>query len=176
MDFESIISFVLLFLFFIVPSVLKRMGKKKKSVATAKKKTSLLGKLGEQIQAFMRDLEEQAQKAKQEQEGSAWDQLDDGVDIQEPIASPDLDFEPTGTAPEDNEPELVPRFHDPEHPFLQPDKLAVSQAEINKNDLTTPEEKTHCLERVQGNLPSHALQQAVVWSEVLGKPVALRRE
>ena len=165
MDFESIISFALLFLFFIVPSVLKRMGKNKKSASPsafpAKKKTSFLGKLGEQIQAFMRDLEEQAQKAKQEQEGSAWDHLDDGADIGEPLPSSDAYFEAESHLAE--EPEFSP----------------VSQAKINKNDLK-PEEKMPiqpmCLAKVQGKLPNHALQQAVVWSEVLGKPVALRRD
>lgn len=176
MDFESIISFGLLFLFFIIPSVLKRMGKKKSaspSASSAKKKTSLLGKLGEQIQAFMRDLEEQAQKAKQEQEGSAWDQLDDGVDIREPFPSSDLDFEASGTDPGDNEPEVPPRFHDPEHPFLNSEKTAVSKRAVSREE--SPVESP-CLKKLQGNLPSHALQQAVVWSEVLGKPVALRRD
>ncbi len=174
MDFESIISFVLLFLFFIFPSVLKKMGRKKKSaspsVSQVKKKNSLLGKLGEQIQAFMRELEEQAKKAKQEQEGSGWDQLDDGTDIQEPLSSSDLDFEaePHMAADTGADPEYIAPELDVSRGENQPKNRKRSREERSMQPL--------CLETVQGNLPSHALQQAVVWSEVLGKPVALRRD
>ena len=183
MELDTLITYILLFLFFVLPSILKRKGKPKKAKAPKKKrKPSIFNKLGDVIQNFVQELEKQAQEAKKEQakkEGSVWDQLDDRdapFETREDVILEEDDQE--GVA-EYLAADPTPRHYDPEHPFVAPSKAPVSRAEkfSGKTPPPVPEE-SRPLETpgIRASIPTHALQQAVVWSEILGKPVALRKE
>ena len=66
MDFDSIITFLLLILFFVFPTILKQLKKKTSASAPADKakKLSLFEKLGEQIRQYAENLEQEAAKGK----------------------------------------------------------------------------------------------------------------
>jgi len=170
MEFDNLITFILLFVFFVLPSVLKSLGKKKKPIKIKKKKTSIFGKLGDTIQKFVRELEKQAleakQKAKAEEQGLTWEELADQDEIEL-----DLNEEIHQPAPVQKTVPPVPEFYDPDHPFISPKKTPVPALEPVRAE-------THsgscALPGIRANLPVHSLRQAVVWSEILGKPVALR--
>ncbi|MEH0018772.1 MAG: hypothetical protein V6Z89_03915 [Desulfobacter sp.] len=163
MDFDTLITYILLFLFFVLPSILKRKGQKKKTAPREKKKKpSIFDRLGQKIQEFIRELEKQAREAKKEQDGSVWDELDDRDEEMVPAyEAGDGDFQ----------------SHEPEAPDLsRPGTRTVR---------VTPPEQSHpkdmaptcpAVPAVRAGLPAHALQQAVVWSEVLGPPIALRKD
>ncbi len=190
MDFDTLIIYILLFVFFVLPSILKRKAKKKKTAGEPQKKKnpSIFDKLGEGIQTFVRELEKQAMDAKKEQaqkEDSVWDQLDDGDAPFE--TREDFDQEQDEEWDE-NEEEMIPEyrpsdptpgFYDPEHPFVTPSKTPVPRFEEKQHPAPPPvpeETPRETISGVRANIPAHALQQAVVWSEILGKPVALRKE
>ena len=67
MDFDSIISFLLIILFFVMPTILNRLKKKTAASAPAgkPKKLSLFEKLGEQIRQYAENLEQEAAKGNQ---------------------------------------------------------------------------------------------------------------
>ncbi|MCG8633040.1 MAG: hypothetical protein MI863_04385 [Desulfobacterales bacterium] len=188
MDFDTLITYILLLLFFVLPSILKRRGKKKKPAANPpkkKKRLSLFNRVGNVIQDFVQELEKQAMEAKKEQakkEGSVWDQLEEGdasFETREEIKEDWEGHEDYDSMPEYRPADPDPRFYDPEHPFVVPDKAPASQAAkiTGKAPPPIPEEKQQeSASGIRASIPSHALQQAVVWSEILGKPVALRQE
>ncbi|MCG8689446.1 MAG: hypothetical protein MI892_31525 [Desulfobacterales bacterium] len=189
MDLDNLITLIMLFLFFILPSLLKGKGKKKKTTSKAqkvkkKKGFSIFGKINEAIQEFVKELEKQALEAKKQEaqrrqqeqtgekaSGTFWDGMDDE----------ELEFQEDHALGREQVPEQqpVPSSFDPDHPFISPKKTQVKKTLTKPDDLTV-ESPTASLQqaeqhfKIQGGLPSHALQQAVVWSEILGKPVALR--
>lgn len=169
MEFDNLITYILLFLFFVLPSVLKGLGKKKKPVQVKKKKGSLFGKLGEAVQQFLRELEKQAQEAQQKarakEQGSVWEDLADEDEIELIL-------------PEDKPPAVsvkkpVPESFDPDHPFVSPKKKPVPVADPV---MAESHPGSYGLPEIRGEVTVHSLQQAVVWSEILGKPVALRND
>ena len=170
MDLDSIISLIILLVFFILPSILKQLGVgQKKKASAAKKKRRLripfLEKVRERVDAFFKELEAQARKARQEEEGpaSVWETLDEREDesgSSDPF-EPDWDdevaaMESEGEPTEKGEPEP-----------------AVFRPPAGKSPLQQP------LFHSDGKpsafrIPSHELQKAIVWSEILSKPLALR--
>jgi len=91
MDFDSIITFLFILAFFVLPLILKQVKARKKKAPQpkkVKKKTSIFGKLGEQIRQFVRELEEQAQKQRQagKDQHTVWEELseDEDADFSEP--------------------------------------------------------------------------------------------
>jgi hypothetical protein len=168
MDFDSIISFLLIILFFVLPTLLKRLKKKTPASTPAGKpgKLSLFEKLGEQIRQYAENLEQEAAKGKQSRKGqeNIWDQLAGEEDLQDLYeASPEEAFVPAVEPPASTE------------EWLRPVKKKVRPA-------PTPEKQTFvqppCSTRVFGQpkFSSNHLEQAVIWSEILAKPIALRRE
>ena len=99
MDFESLITFLFIFFFFILPALLKRAAKKKKKInakpgkPSLKKRLNPFSRLGDLIQDFLRELEEQAKKAKAAKAGTAWEQLDDREEADLPVSPGDADFQ-----------------------------------------------------------------------------------
>ena len=175
MEFNDLVTLILLFVFFVLPSIFKGRGKKKAKIK--KKKPGLFDRLGEAINNFVRELEKQALEAKkqarQEEQGTVWEEMDDREQVvfsEEPVggpfAVPDTDGEEHGRMPPAMPPEK-PRHGD--RPLLHREKPAAAAPEVVKTepDMTAPD-------RIRMNLPKHELQRAVVWSEILGKPVALR--
>ena len=206
MDVDDLITYFFLFLFFVLPSILKRKGKGKKTAkkaeqkleakakAVKKKKSNLFDRLGEAIREAVRELENQAKEAKrkQQQEGqgkekdSVWDLFDDRradaeappararkADVPEPMAPASDEEAATEARPGWPTSDPQPRSFDPDHPFAAPRKTP-PKPERRARDITPSLRKPPAPLPVQAALPSHALQQAVVWSEILGKPKALR--
>lgn len=206
MELDDLITYILLFLFFVVPSLVKRLrGKASKKAAeqpqadqkTAdkspingrKKKPGLLGRLGTAVQDFVRELEKQALEAKKAAgeggtsepadkgaEGSVWDLLDDR---EAPAAS--MKAEPVSKKEITESPA---QFYDPDHPFVRPEKRRVPAGPGPRKDSRPRRGKTIAATEgdrlgaprpgVRAGIPAHALQQAVVWSEILGPPKALK--
>lgn len=187
MDLDTVIIYIVLFIFFVLLSVLKR--RKKKTAPVEKLKPGLFGKLGDGIRQFVRELEKQALEAKKAQKASEtmgfpreeagesiWDMLDDrdkeGADpTAEPAASTEPSYDP------------APAYAAYEKP-AEPETVesgAISRARSTRlseamEQPLTPSAGAKPRARVRGTLPAHALQQAVVWSEVLGPPKALKRD
>jgi len=171
MDFDSFITFLFILAFFILPSILKQIQarKKKKTVSKIrKKKPSFFNRIGDQIQQFVRDLEAQAQqqkKASMDQE-TAWESLADdnarhsGVETM----GEDADFKVAKRRVPEKKTELEviePQVR------RQPPAIGSSKAAI--------EGSAH-LVSAHYRFKSNPLQNAVIWSEVLSKPVALRED
>jgi len=169
MEFDNLITYILLFAFFVLPSVLKGLGKKKKPAAGKEKKASLFGKLGETVQNFIRELEKQAQEAKQkaqaQEQGTIWEELANEDEIELDLNENIHQAEPVRKP--------VPESYDPDHPFISPEKRPVPALETVMAEV---DEKDTVLPGIRVDLPAHSLRQAVVWSEILGKPVALRND
>lgn len=207
MELDTLITYVLLFLFFVLPSILKRKKKKPAKAETQpenlkKKKSFGFGKIGEAIQEFVKELERQALEAKKaareaelKEAGSpesVWDQLDDRKkrareernqgwgDVRDGM--PESFTAAAGAEDRDAEfpdlyvdPEL--KAYDPDHPFAAAEKKSEARPrQTIASPRTRPEYLTPSPRSISPALPAHSLQQAVVWSEILGKPVALRRE
>lgn len=177
MDIDTLITYLVLFFAFVLPSVLKRKGKGKKRAAkkTKKRTIKIFGRIGDAIREFLRELEKQAleaRKKQQEGEPSAWDQLDDRA--AEDWTTPDRDMEDPG----DREPEPVhgpvpeARRDGADHSFASAREVRLP---LPGDAAGTPASREAGAETVvRAALPAHSLQQAVIWSEILGKPKALK--
>lgn len=178
MDFDSIITFLFIIVFFILPGILKQIkAKKKKSVTPKKtqKPPSIFDRIGEKIQQFVRELEQQALKQKQadNKQGSDWDRFEE-----DEIVSQDF--------------ETVDHEEDFGKPEFEIPAVAIEEAQIPASPATVkkPEkdmEKKDIKESLFGKgaviqhpgtaqyvFKSNPLQNAVIWSEILGKPVGLK--
>ncbi len=169
MDFDSIISLLLIILFFVFPSLLKRLSQKKKTGPTQAGKLSLFEKLGEQIREYVQTLEQEAEKGKQSHKAQG-DHLAEDGEFQTYEDSFEEDLEPEVYA---DEPVVEPSVStaasviqekELERPVLKPEKsmLACDSSTIGA---FRPDRLSSC-----------HLQQAIIWSEILSKPVALRQE
>ncbi|MDA3788638.1 MAG: hypothetical protein PF503_09115 [Desulfobacula sp.] len=169
MDFDSIISFLLIILFFAFPALLKRFNKRKKNTAISNpaekaRKLSLFEKLGDQIRQYAENLEQEAAKGKQprETQENIWDQLAGEEDFQDTYeASPEEAFVPV-VQPPVSAADLVMPVKEKVRPAPTPEK----QVFVQQPSLTTI--------FGQPKFSSNQLQQAVIWSEILSKPIALR--
>jgi hypothetical protein len=169
MDFDSIIIYLFIFAFFVLPSILKQVRARKKKTGVPPKKQgagSLFGKIGDRIRQFIREIEEQAQQQKRAG-------MDPGTE-QDIFAEEELvpsAFETTG---EDANFGDSPSIDVQE--MVEPEKAGVTAKRI---PLQT---KEPCMKKQRYNLSdpcrfkTNPLQNAIVWSEVLSKPVALRKE
>lgn len=178
MDFDSIISFLLILLFFVAPTLLKRFSQKKKTAAPPRtgttttekaKKLSLFERLGDQLREYAKTLEQEAQKGKASQE-NVWELL---ADEQELPPSQEDPFEgvvdtPYGAEPMADSPVFDAASVMPE----KKERKAVSKPEKKGSGCDFPGPGSFRSPR----LSSAKLQQAIVWSEILSKPVALRQD
>jgi hypothetical protein len=170
MDFDSIISFLLIILFFAFPALLKRFNQKKKTAisnpAEKDKELSLFEKLGEQIRQYAENFEQEAAKGKQprETQENIWDQLAGEEDFQDIYEeSPEEKLAPVAEPPVFTADREMPA-KEKEGPAPTPEK----QVFVQQPSLTTV--------FGQPKFSSNQLQQAVIWSEILSKPIALRRD
>jgi len=171
MDFDSIISFLLIILFFAFPTLLKRFNKKKKNTAIPNpaekaKKLSLFEKLGDQIREYAQTLEQEAAKGKQprETQENIWDQLAEEEDFQDIHGdSPEEEFSPVAEPPVFTADRVIPA-KEKERPAPKSEK----QVFVQPPSLTSV--------FGQPKFSVNQLQQAVIWSEILAKPIALRRD
>ena len=168
MDFDSIISFLLIILFFVMPTILKRL--KKKTPASAPggkaKKLSLFEKLGEQIRQYAENLEQEAAKGKQprETQENIWDQLAGEEDLQDIYEDfHEEEFTPVAESPVFTADRIMP-VKEKEHPAPRLEKQVFARKPCSTAIFGQPK------------FSSDQLQQAVIWSEILSKPIALRRD
>ncbi len=169
MDFDSIITFLFIIGFFILPGILKQIkAKKKKSVTPKKTKNppSIFDRIGEKIQQFVRELEQQALKQKQadNKQGSDWDRFEE-----DEISSQDF------SEPESGIPEAA--FEEAQIPAYS---ATIKEAEEDrtkqeiKESLSGKGEMIHPQVTAKYVFKSNPLKNAVIWSEILGKPVGLK--
>ncbi len=161
MDLDSIISILFLLAFFIIPTLFKMFLAKKKNQIGSQGQPSFLGKIGEQIQKFIKDLEEQARQpeAQYEQQEENWETFSE--------ENENFAYEESAMPPELKE--------------SLKESLSLKESTANKQvdqkDINPLSVKKTALRR-SGDycLRTNALQNAVVWSEILSKPLALRDE
>lgn len=163
MDFDSIVSLMIIVSFFILPSILRQLkGRKKKAVPAKKKEPSFFNKIGGQIQNFIKELEPQAQQQKaQKKEETFWNTL-------------------TEDPGEEHETESIEeQRYDPRISSLEPSLETIestadrTRTQSENKPMTMPEIRSH---RRKFNYRPHPLQNAIVLSEILSRPVALRKE
>jgi hypothetical protein len=165
MDFDSIISLFFIFIFFILPVLLKKFQTKKRpgvKTAPAKKKASLFERMGEQIQDFVKDLEQQAMAGKEaaEKKDGIWERL---AEDEKPDAG-SLDME----APVHEKTSMIKDQGAPQ-------KMESRVQKGFKKEREVPVEKPGGTETYALN-SRQKLRQAFVWSEILAKPLALREK
>ena len=178
MDFDSIITFLFIIGFFILPGILKQIkAKKKKSVTPEKTKNppSIFDRIGEKIQQFVRELEQQALKKKQadNKQGSDWDRFEeDEISFQD---FETVDQEEDFSEPESGIPEAA--FEEAQIPAYS---ATIKEAEEDrtkqeiKESLSGKGEMIHPQVTAKYVFKSNPLQNAVIWSEILGKPIGLK--
>ncbi|MDA3918215.1 MAG: hypothetical protein PF690_14740 [Deltaproteobacteria bacterium] len=178
MDFDSIITFLFIIAFFILPGILKQLkAKKKKNIKPkkTKKKPSIFDRIGEKIQKFVRELEQQALKQKQadNKQGSDWDRFEE-----DEISSQDFetfDQEEDFGKPESGIPEAaIPEAQIPAYSAAvkEPEEGMVKQG--IKESLSGKGAAMQHPGAAKYVFKSNPLQNAVIWSEILGKPVGLK--
>jgi hypothetical protein len=178
MDFDSIIIFLFIIVFFILPGILKQFkAKKKKSVTPQKAKTapSIFDRIGEKIQQFVRELEQQALKQKQagNKQESQWDRFEeDEISSQDfETVDPEEDF----GKPEPGIPEAA--FEEAQIPAYSAEVKKPEEV-MAKRDIKEPLFGKGEMIQQPGTakyvFKSNPLKNAVIWSEILGKPVGLK--
>lgn len=172
MKFDSVITILFIIAFFILPSILKQVQARKKKTPAAKpsrKKPGAFGKIGDQIRQFILELEAQARQQKeagsgekQERPGDIWETLAEG----EPVLS---GGETDGTALSTLN--VPPRVM---HKETVPEKITLPgkrRAPLKKAGAPGTRFRRG---RKACRLKTIPLQNAIVWSEILSKPLALR--
>ena len=161
MDFDSIIMFLFIMAFFVLPSILKQIQARKKKAAKpkeTKKKPSIFGRIGEQIQQFIQELENQAKQQKKEtrDQETIWETLAEEEDASPVFESAGEDAGFSEFEPKEVEPPAKKRIRSRRY----------EQEPCIKEPLYPLREK-YCFK-------SNPLQNAIIWSEILSKPLALR--
>jgi hypothetical protein len=178
MDFDSIIPLLMFIVFFGLPAIFKKIQGKKSSgkAAHAKKaKSSFFGRIGEKIQDAIREADQQKQQGKP-------------IPSPDPVREPDSLWEILAEKEEAQDNSYIYAYEEEEH---KPDwdETAVSDWKVESEkpeeleETVLEEEKPLAmikpapvcyLSGQYGLNSSLQLRQAVVWSEILGKPVSLR--
>jgi len=163
MDFDSIITFLFILAFFVLPSILKQIKARKKKAAQpqkVKKKPSIFGRLGEQIRQFIRELEKQAQKQRQsgKDQSTVWEELSEDEELPPGYERVDEDTDFSEPGPEVFKPPVTIRSQR---------RKPVQESSIAEPALQASVPGTY-------RFKSNPLQNAIIWSEILSKPIALR--
>jgi len=175
MDFDSIISFLFLMAFFILPGLLKRFKEikaKNAKPAQVSKKPSIFDKIGEKIQKFVRELEQQAKQQKQagSHQSSAWDDLAEDEDSSFEFETYDQEDDSAGTPELKNSEPLIPAEDiSISRAAIKKSQKAIKEPLIDQNLILQPSVSSKYV------FKSNPLQNAVIWAEILGQPVGLKR-
>ncbi len=173
MDFDSIIPLLFVIAFFVLPSLLKQIMARKKKTGEPKaiqKNPSIFDRIGEKIQKFVKDLEEQARQQRQgtTQQDTGWEAFAEEED-------PGSDFEILGEDADFSEPSMIapPQKSVPEKTVWPAKKqLPAKRISSGQKETRVKERKRNLSGSCQ--YKSNPLQNAIVWSEILSKPIALR--
>lgn len=181
MDFETVVG-LLVFFFYVLPVILKKIrGKKKAAKQPTEKpaKQSLAQKFAEKAQLVIKELEKQAAENRKNKSGSKED-----TDFWDHIAAADRSAEPVF-----DHFEPVDEEEEPEKPSpLAPVTAAAPYKPIKPAARVKPTKRTVPAPLVPTAadqlLPTtattimtpQALRNAVIWSEILSPPLALRND
>lgn len=178
MDLETLINIVLLFFFLLITTLVRGLKARQRKKKVKKQKQpakpspfSFFQKIRDQIQESLQELERQARQQRQQKETEPepsgttfWEELsEDGSNIPQEREKPtDRETEYAYTRDRD-------RADDP----IQQNAI---DAQVEDREIRTPlspKEVPPPTLHPYGRRPS--LRQAVVWAEIIGKPVALRK-
>nr|WP_319495490.1 hypothetical protein [uncultured Desulfobacter sp.] len=194
MDFSDFITLILFFVFIFAP-LLKRFTKKTVGTSGQSKQSgfSVLGKLNDVLREAAREMQAQAEQArKKEASGRTkssrklnkspfdqteddvlsqtfWDEIDDRDDVD--FYAENLEVQAQESiAPVKKQPVVLPS-----HKESRRKGVGRQQTRASK-PFGAGSVQTSCLRGGPRRLPAgpRGLQKAVVWSEILGKPVALK--
>ncbi len=207
MDFDSIISFFILIVFFVLPAILKRFQAEKKQAGNLKqskateKKPSLFGQIGEKIQEFILELEEQAKQQREAQQRQA-QQADNNQHLPSQNSSQDNPWDAFKEQDDSDFSEQVSKIEMPEvnrsktsiiNQAVLHEQMDKAQEDVkrentkaflskkdhfNKKELEKPiqEQVQEKYTFQSGRFQKKQLQNAIIWSEILAKPVGLREK
>ena len=184
MDFDTFVSLMFLFFFFVLPSVLRQLRKKaeqKKPVEAAAddssgdspppvkpkktKRVGLFAKIGEQIRQVLKEIEEQ-QRRQQREAAQA-----ETENVWQELADEDFSSETGMEQAPETSPEPARDIYPPSpRKYIKPDKPAAARGQVRPGGTRVSQEKPVR----PADFRKNALQNAVVWAEILGKPVALK--
>lgn len=179
MDFEGV--FVLIGLALYVWSLVRKRRKKKKAAVASAPKQGLLSQVSDKIRLFVGELEKQAvvnQKARQgaKDDSNLWDRLsedrqprqreyDEVLDEEDAPLEWELDsWEPDSVEVED---EPAPAVKVPPPPVTTPSPVVAKPVPVEEKSIPRPSAL---------NYTPATLRNAVVWSEILSPPLALRKD
>jgi len=163
MDFDSIVTFLFIIAFFILPSIFKKVMARKKKPVTPKKvkmKLSIFDRIREQIQQFVKELEEQAKQQKKETRDNktVWETLGEDEESPPVVESVGDNADLTDPGPKVFPPRAKKRIQ-------------------HRKRIQKPCTDEQVLQRSMYEscrFKSNPLQNAIIWSEILSKPLALR--
>jgi len=179
MDFDSIITVVFIIGFFVLPTILKQVQARKKKKAAASttptKSSSIFGRVGDQIRQFVEDLEKQARQ--QEKEGGKDDSMWEG--LSDEASLPPLEMEDAGNDADFKRQDRVSTLQSTTPAKVaSPVRKVLSSAKKSQPGKKEP--------AIMGPAPRSvsrtyrfkcsSLQNAVVMSEILAKPLALKNK
>ncbi len=176
MDQETLINLVLVFFFLIITTLVRGLKARQKKKLTKKKQTvkpsmfSFFHKIRDQIQESLQELEKQARQQRQQQppetessDPTFWDELSEDEMIQEERQMPSArETEKARASTRD-------RTKDPIQELALENQVQGREIKTPHSSDEVPPPTLH----PYGRRPS--LRQAVVWAEIIGKPVALRK-
>ncbi len=169
---DDIIIFLFLFLFFILPQLLKLLKLKKKPAKG--KKPGLVDRISEQLQKIAREIE--AQRTRSETAGTDTAPDMTSEDFWQALAEEELPAKehavketPQPAQPPALKKEIqIPEIPKPEKQSAGRPKCAEQPKHPGRKRAAKQKRSAVCRYR------THPLQNAVIWSEILGKPVSLR--
>ena len=165
MDFDSFITFILFIVFFVLPSIVRQIQARKQKKAKPKKtkKPGVLTKIGEQIQKFIRELEKQAQQQREaaKSQENVWDKLADEEVLFEGEVQDETEFEE----------EVLPATQPFTEPAAEPAGIRMPDQIITGKEGVIEQKSSYSNRLIFRQDP---LQNAVILSEILGKPAGLK--
>ncbi len=178
MDLDSIITFLFIILFFVLPGILKKfkaVKKKDKKPKKIKKKPSVVDTIGQRIQRFIRGPEQQnlQQRQKEGRQDSQWGRFSEDEISPHDFESPDPEDVFVPTQPGVPEPE-IPEAQSSAHTAAVKEPADDINRQNIKKSLSDKKPVMQHMDRSEYVFRSNPLQNAVIWSEILGKPVGLK--
>jgi len=181
MDFDSIIPLLFIIVFFVLPSIFKQIMARKKKTGepkTIKKNPSLFERIIEQIRQFVQELEKQAQQQKKEtrEPETVWETL-----AEDDASQYDMETVEDGALPPDFETMEGDADFSAPSTMVSSKKRGAKKVSLSGKRIH-PGKEDPCIKgrgrrfSGPGRFKSSPLQNAIVWSEILSKPVALREE
>lgn len=168
MDFGDFITFIFFLFFIISPFFQRRKHKKRKKTGKSGKSKqrgfSVLGKLNEILKEAAREMEAQAQQAREKEAPGQGRHRDAGHPEAPSLASVEPVKEKTHFVSAKKAPGIPETMDAP----------SLNLHAFEHDDIQTTRPRSVSKQQVSKQQKVRALQKAVIWSEILGKPVGLR--